>query len=267
MIKAAFFDVDGTLVGFRQNCLSDRMLADLKALQKQGIKLFICSGRALQDLERTGMLRDAEFDGYLTLGGQFCCDLDGTVFRDEPISRQDLRGAYEVFRANPQLCAIMEGNGESYLTQFNDRVREIYEFLHTEPYPVRPLEWLLEGKIYQLAPFVEPGEEDLLLNAMPGCIHSRWHPNGIDILSRNGGKGTAVRAAMERYGLVPDEIMVFGDGENDMPMMRIAGTSVAMGNSDDAVKALADYVTAGVHEDGVSQALRHFGLLPPENRV
>ena len=70
MIKAAFFDVDGTLVGFRQNCLSDRMLADLKALQKQGIKLFICSGRALQDLERTGMLRDAEFDGYLTLGGQ-----------------------------------------------------------------------------------------------------------------------------------------------------------------------------------------------------
>ena len=40
-----------------------------------------------------------------------------------------------------------------------------------------------------------------------------------------------------------------------------------MGNSDDAVKALADYVTAGVHEDGVSQALRHFGLLPPENRV
>lgn len=262
MIKAAFFDVDGTLVGFRQKYLSDQMLADLKALRKRGIKLFISSGRALQDLERTGMLRDARFDGYLTLGGQYCCDADGTVFRDMPISRDDLRGAYEVFRANPWLCAILEGNGESYLTQINDRVREIYEFLHTEMYPVRSLEWLLEGKVYQIAPFVTPEEERPLLDAMPGCIHSRWHPKGIDILAKGGGKGTAVQAALDRYGLASDEIIAFGDGENDLPMMKLAGTSVAMGSAEEFVKAAADYVTAGADEDGVSRALRHLGLLP-----
>lgn len=264
MIKAVFFDVDGTLVGFRQKYLSDRLLADLKALRERGIKLFISSGRALQDLERTGMLRDAQFDGYLTLGGQYCCDADGTVFRDMPIGRDDLRGAYEVFRTNPQLCAIIEGNGESYLTQINDRVREIYEFLHTEPYPVRPLEWLLEGKIYQIAPFVMPEEERLLLDAMPGCIHSRWHPKGIDILAKGGGKGAAVQAALDRYGLTADEIIAFGDGENDLPMIKLAGTGVIMGNAQEPVKAAADYVTASVDEDGVSRALRHLGLLPSE---
>ena len=57
--------------------------------------------------------------------------------------------------------------------------------------------------------------------------------------------------------------MAFGDGENDMPMLRLAGTAVAMGNAGAPVKELADYVTAGVDEGGVSQALRHFGLLPP----
>lgn len=264
MIKAAFFDVDGTLVSSGQKYLSDRLLADLKALRERGVKLFICSGRALQDLERTGMLRDAQFDGYLTLGGQYCRDADGTVFRDMPISRNDLRGAYEVFRANPQLSAIMEGNGESYLTRINDRVREIYKFLHTEPYPVRSLEWLLEGKIYQIAPFVLPEEERLLLDAMPGCIHSRWHPQGIDILAKGGGKGTAVQAALDRYGLTADEIIAFGDGENDLPMMKLAGTSVTMGNAEESVKAAADYVTASVEEDGVSQALRDLGLLPME---
>ena len=47
-----------------------------------------------------------------------------------------------------------------------------------------------------------------------------------------------------------------------MSMLREAGIGVAMGNGDEQVKAMADYVTGGVEEDGVSQALRHFGLLP-----
>lgn len=264
MIKAAFFDVDGTLVSFRQKVLSDRQVADLAALRARGIKIFISSGRALQDFDNTGMLRGVEFDGYLTLGGQYCCDGDGTPFRDAPISRDDLRGAYQVFRDHPGLSAVMEGNGESYLTQLNDRVREIYQFLHTQPYPVRSPAWLLEGKVYQIAPFVTPEEETLFVEAMPGCIHTRWHPKGIDILAKGGGKGAAVRAAMERYGLAREEIVAFGDGENDMAMMAEAGISVAMGNGEDQVKAMADCVTDTVERDGVSKALRQLGLLPPE---
>ena len=262
MIKAAFFDVDGTLVSFRQKFLSDRVREDLAALRARGVKIFLSTGRALQDLERTGMLRGARFDGYVTLGGQFCCDGDGTVFRDEPIGLDDMRGAYEVFKDHPSFPVLLEGNGESWLTQVNDRVREIYEFLHTEVYPVCPLEKLLEMKVYQFVPFVPPEEENIFLDAMPGCTHTRWHPLGVDILPRDGGKGVGLRAAMERYGFAPEEVMAFGDGENDMSMLREAGIGVAMGNGDEQVKAMADYVTGGVEEDGVSQALRHFGLLP-----
>ena len=263
MIKAMFFDVDGTLVSFRQKFLSDQLLADLSALRERGVKLFICSGRAMQDLEGTGMLRGAQFDGYVTLNGQFCCDRDGVPFRDRPIDLEDARGACRVLMDNPAIPALMEGNGESYITQVNDRVREIYEFLHTDLYPVRGPEWLLEGKVYQFVPFVPAGEEGMFLEAMPGCRHTRWHPKGIDIVPRDGGKGAGVRATMERYGLVRDEVMAFGDGENDMSMMAEAGISVAMGNGEEQVKAMADYVTGAVEEDGVSRALRHFGLLQP----
>ncbi len=262
MIKAIFFDVDGTLVSFRQKFLSDQLVEDLPALRERGIRIFICSGRALQDLETTGMLRGVEFDGYVTLNGQYCCDADGTAFRDAPICPEDLRGAYQVLMDNPHMPALMEGNGESYLTQVNDRVREIYEFLHTELYPVRAPEWMLEGKVYQFVPFVAPEEERLFLDAMPGCTHTRWHPKGIDIVPGDGGKGTGVRAAMERYGLAREEVMAFGDGENDRSMMAEAGVSVCMGNGEDEVKAMADYVTDTVENDGVSKALRHFGLLP-----
>lgn len=262
MIQGIFFDVDGTMVSFRQKFVSDRLLADLAALRERGIKLFLSTGRALQDLENTGMLRDARFDGFVTLGGQYCCDGAGVPFRDAPIARSDLRGAYEVFKAHPELPAVMEGNGESYLTTINDRVRQVYEFLHTQLYPVRDPAWLLEGKVYQLAPFVTPEEESVFLSAMPGCKSTRWHTEGIDILPRDGGKGAGVRAAMERYGLAREEIMAFGDGENDMTMLAEAGLSVVMGNGDQAVRDMADYVTGAVEEDGISQALRRFGLLP-----
>ena len=55
--------------------------------------------------------------------------------------------------------------------------------------------------------------------------------------------------------------MAFGDGGNDMTMLRAAGTSVAMGNALDKVKAHADYVTTSVDEDGIRNALKHFGII------
>lgn len=261
MIKAIFFDVDGTLVGFRQTQISDRLRADLLAVQAKGIKIIVCTGRARQDLAGTGMLRDVEFDGYITLNGQCCFDQRG-IYRDVPICREDLEAACQVLRANPRLAALMAGDGQSYLSKIDDRVRSIYKFLHTELLDVRPPEWMLEEKIYQFSPLAGPEDEELFLPVMPHCTHTRWHPKGFDILPKGGGKTSGIQAAMERYGLSADEIMAFGDGENDAAMLKLAGIGVAMGNSVECAKAQANYVCASVDEDGVSQALRHFGLLP-----
>lgn len=261
MIKAIFFDVDGTLVSFRQKVLSQRLMEDLPALRAKGIKLFLSTGRAVQDLENTGMLRGVEFDGYVTLNGQYCCDADGFAYRDSPIPQADLEGAYQVLVEHPELPALMEGNGESYLTQINDRVREVYQFLHTALYPVKGATWLLEGKVYQFVPFVKPEEEKLFLDAMPNCIHTRWHPEGIDIIPLSGGKAVGVQATMERFGWVSEEVMAFGDGENDAEMLKLAGVGVAMGNAMGQLKEVADHVTDDVEKDGVSKALRHFELL------
>ena len=58
-----------------------------------------------------------------------------------------------------------------------------------------------------------------------------------------------------------DEAMAFGDGGNDVPLVRDVGLGVAMGNACDELKAVADYITSSVDEDGVSRALEHFGLI------
>ena len=90
---------------------------------------------------------------------------------------------------------------------------------------------------------------------------TRWNFGGLDIIAPGGGKVTGIRKYLDRCGLQPEEIIAFGDGENDLDMLRFAGIGVAMGNAEVAVKEAADFVTADIDDDGIAKALRHFGLI------
>ena len=67
MIKAAFFDVDGTLVNFKDRKISDSSKKAIKELRENGIKVFVASGRALFQIEDL-----VDFDGYITVNGCNC---------------------------------------------------------------------------------------------------------------------------------------------------------------------------------------------------
>ena len=72
-------------------------------------------------------------------------------------------------------------------------------------------------------------------------------------------------AGIQRYldvlGIQPEEIIAFGDAENDLEMIRFAGIGVAMGNAEEPVKAIADFVTADIDDDGIEKALKHYNLI------
>ena len=70
-----------------------------------------------------------------------------------------------------------------------------------------------------------------------------------------------IQEYLDRLGISVRETMAFGDGHNDIEMLRFAGIGVAMGNASDEVKGAADYVTDSVDEDGIALALQHFGLI------
>jgi hydroxymethylpyrimidine pyrophosphatase-like HAD family hydrolase len=66
---------------------------------------------------------------------------------------------------------------------------------------------------------------------------------------------------MDHYGFRLNETMAFGDGQNDIDMIRFVGTGISMGNGIDALKKAADYVTTDIDDDGIANGLRHFGLI------
>ena len=76
-------------------------------------------------------------------------------------------------------------------------------------------------------------------------------PNGID-------KAQSLLRLLGKLNLTPADMMAFGDGYNDLSMLRLAGMGVAMENAAPEVRADADYVTLSNEEDGVAAALEHF---------
>ena len=63
---------------------------------------------------------------------------------------------------------------------------------------------------------------------------------------------------LKHQGLKKEETIAFGDGGNDIPIIQEAGIGIAMGNANESLKHVADYITASVDEDGISKALDHW---------
>lgn len=81
--------------------------------------------------------------------------------------------------------------------------------------------------------------------------------NNLEINAPGAAKGEALLRLAAKLGLESWQTMGFGDGENDISLIREAGVGVAMGNAVDSLKAEADYVTITNDEDGVAAALEH----------
>ena len=84
--------------------------------------------------------------------------------------------------------------------------------------------------------------------------------NNLEINAQGATKGEAILRLAKHLGLSRKQTMGFGDGENDMTMIRMAGIGVAMGNAVEALKTEADYVTVTNDEDGVADAIEKLVL-------
>lgn len=261
MIKAIFFDIDGTLVSIAKHRIPDSTKEALHALRQKSILLFVATGRPPCNITFLKDLFDFDFDGYVTMNGQHCFVGD-TVIRDVPLPPEAVRSIIPYMEQRNIACDFI--NLETFfLNLVNDRVRHQALMLKF-PDPsgrVKDVNYALTHTIYQLSPFItEDEEEDFLLHA-PGCKAARWHSDFTDIIPASGGKPVGMDCMLSHFHLTKEESMAFGDGGNDLDMLMHASIGVAMGNAIERTKAAADYITDDVDHDGIMKALKHFGIL------
>lgn len=260
MIKAIFFDIDGTLVSFRTHAMPQDTRDTLLRLRAKGVKLFLATGRNMDSI--SFLMNQGLFDGAIGVNGQLAVVGDARVFAN-PISREDLQAAVDMAKSGEHtLGFLLERDG--FVNRTDDNVRGACEYAGMAIPPERDPEAAFDEPVYQIHYYGAPGTEDKLIARTSGLLATRWSRLFADVYPMGGGKDLGIRAICEHLGLQRSETMAFGDGENDISMLEYAHIGVAMGNASDTVKAHADYVAADIDAGGLALAVVHFeseGLL------
>lgn len=258
MVKAVFFDIDGTLVSFKTHEVPQSTREAIRALREKGIKVFIATGRQLQSINNLGTL---EFDGYVTLNGGICYVGRGQVIYRLAIPSEDIGSLLAYQRQVESFPCAFVMDGSILLNYKNGDVEELFRMLNFPEPPIGSVEGLEEKTVYQLIAFFSPGQEERIMSVLPHCESTRWNPLFTDVVPKGSNKGIGIDKLLAHFGIPLSETMAFGDGGNDVAMLSHVGIGVAMGNAEKEVQEAAAYVTTSVDEDGIFNALKHFGVL------
>ncbi len=271
-IKLIVMDMDGTLLDDDHATVPARNVTALRTARERGVKLALASGRTWS------ILRDV----VEQLGG-----VDYTILANGAAIRDAATGEhiYENGFPNAQAVALIEGlvredlpfevycHGQNYLLErdagrvgdglLSPGFAEMY--LKRGVRLVPDLSAALEGRsMEKINLFHAPKERQAALRTMaqatgPVEISNALEQN-MEFNFGGASKGKALAFLAAHLGLMPEEVMAFGDANNDLTMLRWAGWSFAMSNAMEEVKAIAKYHTASNHEAGVGQAVEKFVL-------
>lgn len=265
MIKAVFFDIDGTLVSFKTHRIPQSALEAIKRVRALGVKVFIATGRPLPFINN---IADMEYDGIMSVNGACCTTSDGTVIARTAVPKEDIQRMVESAKDIPMPVAFVS-NDKAIVTNpgaAGDHLAEVFELLDITLPETQPAEEALKMDVLQvIAFFSEQEEQRIMTEILKGCDANRWHPHFADCVAKGKNKATGMDDICRYYGINIGETAAFGDGGNDIAMLQHAGVGVAMGSAPDKVKAVADMVTASADEDGIAKALNSLFFLSPQN--
>ncbi|HAY3538271.1 Cof-type HAD-IIB family hydrolase [Elizabethkingia anophelis] len=257
-IKAVFFDIDGTLLSFKTHKVPASTEEAIRILKERGIHVFVSTGRSYNDI---GHIRYLDFDGFITYNGGYCITKEGEVLFKKCINPNDVKALLNYADNNPLSFSLMSEHG-NFIHDVTPEIAGMYAHLNL---PIPPLvdmsntdtENVLQGNI-----FISSEEEAAFMaQVMPDSVASRWSPLFADVNPSGQSKQVGIEVFCKHYGIDVSQTMAFGDGGNDITMLKYVALGVAMGNANPEVKEIADYVTDDIDNDGILKALKHFGII------
>lgn len=255
MTKIVFFDIDGTLVSFNTHKIPQSTIDAIRRVRQQGVKIWIATGRPMPFISN---LDGLEYDGIMCVNGAHCQLSNGEVIFSKPVEKQDVLRMIEEQKQNGVAVAYA-GNERAMLAApkgIPAEVDEVFSLLDIANPVLTPPEEALTFEVMQIiAFFKESDSKHIMSDILRECNETRWHPSFADCVAKNIDKSKGIDEVIKYYGFDISETMAFGDGGNDITMLKHAGIGVAMGNANDNVKEAADIVTDSVDNDGIAKIL------------
>lgn len=257
-IKAVFFDIDGTLLSFKTHEVSASTEEAIEQLQAKGIKTILSTGRSINSIDH---VRYLNFDGYITFNGGYCVTKEGEILFKKAIDHQDIQNILDYAKEKPLSFSFMSEK-EISIHDVTPEIAGMYAHLNLPVPPLVDMNTVDTSSILQTNIFLGPEEEDeFMKSVMPNSLSSRWTPLFADVNPKGQSKQVGIDVFCKYFDIDIANTMAFGDGGNDITMLKHVAIGVAMGNANPEVKDIADYITDDVDSDGIWNALKHFRIL------
>lgn len=259
-IKIIFFDIDDTLRNSKTGFIPSTIPTAFKQLRDKGILTGIATGRGIFGV--VPELKALKPDFFVTLNGAYIEDKKGNVIYSNKIAKDKVE-EYITWTKEVGIDYGLVGSHAAKLSRRTEMISQaidpIYPDLEVNP------DFYQKEDIYQMWTFEKQGDDLVLPESLASTLRMvRWHEHSSDVVPISGSKAAGVAKVVDQLGLKPENVMVFGDGLNDLELFDYAGISVAMGVSHEKIKEKADYITKTLEEDGIFDALEGFGMVEKE---
>ncbi|GGF29450.1 haloacid dehalogenase [Halobacillus andaensis] len=267
--KVIALDMDGTLLN-AENKVTNELLSLLQDVQqKKDIRLFLASGRTrfeIDDVLPSGL----EPDGIVTANGMGCY-MNGNVLFEHKLNPDLVRSAvhkareaglyYEIHPHIGSQFALKKDKGllERVIESPQPETLLDNEYLSRKQALNQDIQWVenlsYDGNVKLYFFSMNPGiikewkqslltlEESFTFTTSSSTLHN------CEIMEGHVSKASGIHRLLEEYNFTPEDLMAIGDGENDLPMLELAGYSVAMQNAEEVVKRSADDITEFTYKE------------------
>lgn len=253
--KIFFFDIDNTLAVWPDGMIPESAQYCLDVLKKQGHRLSLATGRIQIDAkrfaDRAGLVDFVADGGYsVTIDNELkaMCGMDRSMCINY-LERLEVHGIPWAVTAQNHLGRvtpyeeILEWHPDWDV--FKTTVDRDFDFHSVDHFYKMYVFFRNEAEERRLGHMTED-----LIRYGEGCI-----------LYEPMDKARGIYAMIEYFQMDPSQVVVFGDGYNDLSMFKPKWFSIAMGNARDELKAKADYITTDCDKDGIYNACKHLGWL------
>lgn len=257
LIKIIFFDVDGTLIEQKKD-ITPKTVEALRALQANGIKICIASGRAPFSMPK---IDGIDFDVYIAYNGSLCYTPDNKTIFNKHLGIGDVHMIIENAETIDKHVAI--ATKDRIVANGSDKdLLEYFSFSKNKLPISDDFDNVAATQIiYQMMVSGRKTDYDLLLRETDDAKIAAWWDRAVDIIPAGSGKGNAVNQVLKYFGYSPKNAMAFGDGNNDIPMFDEVGYGIAMGNASDKLKEVAADTTVSVQHDGIYRYCKEHNLI------
>ena len=265
--RAIALDLDGTLTNHEKVVTPKTREALLKAAAK-GAVIILASGRPTYGIEPVAeCLELNQRGGYILSynGGNIVNAKTGEKLFSQFLPDEVIPELYAYAKEHGH--ALLGYAGNEIITEMPDD-QYVKEESRINKMNIRKVENLFESLEPHPTKLLMTGDPTLMLKAEEELVEKlgermdifRSAPFFLELVPKGIDKAKSLTRLLTKINLTPANLIAFGDGYNDLSMLKLAGMGVAMENAAPEVRAEADYVTLSNEEDGVAAALTHFNM-------